>query len=145
MANIELSELTFDNIVAWPQSVKIIVCVLVCVLLLGMSYWVDTRPQLQDLAQSKQQEQRLRQEFEMKQQQAVNLNAYKAQLIEMRKSFGAMLMKLPSKTEVPGLLEDISKRFLTRKNGRHIIEHGDIGYGRANIHHSNHFINTFIR
>jgi type IV pilus assembly protein PilO len=51
----------------------------------------------------------LRSQFESKQQRAANLDAYKAQLGEMERSFGAMLRQLPGKTEVPNLLVDISQ------------------------------------
>ena len=51
----------------------------------------------------------LRAQFESKQQRAANLDAYKAQLGEMERSFGAMLRQLPGKTEVPNLLVDISQ------------------------------------
>jgi type IV pilus assembly protein PilO len=51
----------------------------------------------------------LRSQFENKQQRAANLDAYKAQLGEMERSFGAMLRQLPGKTEVPNLLVDISQ------------------------------------
>ena len=44
-----------------------------------------------------------------KQRRAANLDAYKAQLKEMEVSFGAMLRQLPSRTEVPSLLVDISQ------------------------------------
>jgi len=40
---------------------------------------------------------------------AANLEAYRVQLAEMEKSFGAMLRQLPNKTEVPNLLVDISQ------------------------------------
>ena len=51
----------------------------------------------------------LRSQFENKQQRAANLEAYKVQLGEMERSFGAMLRQLPGKTEVPNLLVDISQ------------------------------------
>jgi type IV pilus assembly protein PilO len=41
--------------------------------------------------------------------QAANLEAYKEQMAEMEISFGALLRQLPSDTEVPGLLEDITR------------------------------------
>ena len=47
---------------------------------------------------------------EQKARKAANLDAYKAQLAEMEQSFGAMLRKLPNKTEVPNLLTDISQQ-----------------------------------
>ena len=51
----------------------------------------------------------LRAQFESKQQRAANLDAYRTQLAEMERSFGAMLRQLPGKTEVPNLLVDISQ------------------------------------
>ena len=40
---------------------------------------------------------------------ATALEAYKVQMAEMEESFGALLRQLPSDTEVPGLLEDITR------------------------------------
>src|SRR5271170_6600635 len=68
--------------------------------------WNDDRPVLQK-AQSDELD--LRQQFESKQQRAANLDAYKGQLGEMERTFGAMLRQLPGKTEVPNLLVDISQ------------------------------------
>src|SRR5882724_12472552 len=71
-----------------------------------MFVWNDDRPLLQ---KAEADEQDLRAQFESKQQRAANLDAYKAQLAEMERSFGAMLRQLPGKTEVPNLLVDISQ------------------------------------
>src|SRR5450432_1449179 len=71
-----------------------------------MFVWNDDRPLLQ---KAQADEQDLRAQFESKQQRAANLEAYKAQLAEMERSFGAMLRQLPGKTEVPNLLVDISQ------------------------------------
>jgi type IV pilus assembly protein PilO len=71
-----------------------------------MFVWSDDRPQLQ---KAEADEQDLRAQFESKQQRAANLDAYKAQITEMERTFGAMLRQLPGKTEVPNLLVDISQ------------------------------------
>ena len=71
-----------------------------------MFVWNDDRPLLQ---KAEADELDLRSQFESKQQRAANLDAYKAQLGEMERSFGAMLRQLPGKTEVPNLLVDISQ------------------------------------
>jgi type IV pilus assembly protein PilO len=42
--------------------------------------------------------------------EAANLEAYKRQMLEMEESFGALVSQLPSDTEVPGLLEDITNK-----------------------------------
>jgi type IV pilus assembly protein PilO len=68
--------------------------------------WNDDRPLLQ---KAEADELDLRAQFESKQQRAANLDAYRIQLGEMEKNFGAMLRQLPGKTEVPNLLVDISQ------------------------------------
>jgi type IV pilus assembly protein PilO len=69
--------------------------------------WKDKKPEL-DAA--RQQETQLIDTLTQKARKAANLDAYKAQLAEMEQSFGAMLRKLPNKTEVPNLLTDISQQ-----------------------------------
>jgi type IV pilus assembly protein PilO len=69
--------------------------------------WKPKKPEL-DAARAE--EQTLLQTLETKAKKAANLDAYKAQLVEMEQSFGAMLRKLPNKTEVPNLLTDISQQ-----------------------------------
>ena len=51
----------------------------------------------------------MREQFETKQKKVAALDAYKEQLAEMERSFGAMLRQLPSRTEVANLLNDISQ------------------------------------
>ena len=55
----------------------------------------------------------LRSDFESKQHQAANLQAYRNQLQLMNERFGTMLKQLPAKNEMPGLLEEISKTGIT--------------------------------
>lgn len=107
--NFDINELDFDNLGSWPLPIKVISCVLICVLIVASIYWFDTRNQWGELARAERQENQLRKQFEVKQHQAASLNKYREQLTQMRKSFGHMLHQLPSRTEVPALLEDISK------------------------------------
>src|SRR5687767_11586487 len=51
----------------------------------------------------------LKGQFEDRQRKAANFDAYRAQLAEIERDFGAMLRQLPGKTEVPSLLVDISQ------------------------------------
>jgi type IV pilus assembly protein PilO len=94
----------------WPLAVRGFFVLLVF-LVLGSVFWYmlvwnEDRPILQ---KAEADEQDLRAQFENKQQRAANLDAYKQQLAEMERSFGAMLRQLPGKTEVPSLLVDISQ------------------------------------
>ena len=94
----------------WPLAVRGFFIVLIFVACSGIAWymfvWNDDRPVLQ---KAEADELDLRSQFENKQQRAANLDAYKAQLGEMERSFGAMLRQLPGKTEVPNLLVDISQ------------------------------------
>ena len=94
----------------WPFAVRALtaaVCFLVVALaLIYFFVWQDRMPELQ---KREDQEQALRNEFHTKHAKAVNLAVYKQQLADIEKSFGALLRQLPSKTEVPNLLVDISQ------------------------------------
>ena len=94
----------------WPLAIRGFFVATIFVALAGIAWyllvWNEDRPLLQKV---ETEELDLRQQFETKQQRAANLDAYKAQLAEMEKSFGAMLRQLPGKTEVPNLLVDISQ------------------------------------
>ncbi len=110
LREIDLSELTLDNLGAWPTPVKIVVWAVVFALVcfLGYSYHLKSLSEQYDA--SRQSEVQLREEFRMKAFQVANLDALRAQLAEMEEQFGALLSQLPKDTEVPGLLEDITEK-----------------------------------
>ena len=105
----DLNQLDFSNLGDWPVAAKTLAILLVCGLVAGAGYYLDTQDQLISLDRVASQEQGLRAEFERKQEKAANLEVYKQQLEEMRQSFGAMLKQLPDKTEVAALLVDVSQ------------------------------------
>ncbi|HWY26046.1 MAG TPA: type 4a pilus biogenesis protein PilO [Nevskia sp.] len=105
----ELQNLDFQNPGAWPRWVHISACVLLALIIIGAGGYFLVEPEYEDLGKEKQKEVGLRQEFESKQQKVASLDAYKAQLDEMQRSFGDMLRQLPSKAEVANLLNDISQ------------------------------------
>jgi len=109
MKDIDLNNLDFSNIGNWPVAVKIALIALVCAGAAAAGFFLDIKGQIESLERAEKQELTLKQEFENKQAKAVNLEAYKQQLKEIEESFGAMLRQLPSKTEVEGLLVDISQ------------------------------------
>ena len=94
----------------WPLAVRGFFVGIVFIACSAIAWYMfvlnDDRPVLQ---KAEADEMDLRSQFENKQQRAANLDAYKAQLGEMERSFGAMLRQLPGKTEVPNLLVDISQ------------------------------------
>jgi type IV pilus assembly protein PilO len=94
----------------WPFPIRAFFIGVIFVIVTGILWyvlvWNAARPLLQ---RAEADEQDLRQQFETKQQRAANLDAYRGQLAEMERTFGAMLRQLPGKTEVPNLLVDISQ------------------------------------
>lgn len=109
LRKVELSELDVNNLGSWPAPVKVIACLLLLVAGLGLGYYFYLQDLQTQLQQHQAQEGSLKQEFTTKAGQAANLEAYKVQMKEMEESFGMLLRQLPSDTEVPGLLEDITR------------------------------------
>ncbi|HEB27636.1 MAG TPA: pilus assembly protein PilP [Porticoccus sp.] len=108
----DVNELDVENIGSWPLAIKIIVWVTVFCAVLAGGYFYDVAELQEDLAKVQKQEEDLKSQFERKAFQASNLKAYRKQMVEMEVSFGALVSQLPSDTEVPGLLEDITNKGL---------------------------------
>ncbi len=113
LKNFDVNSLDVNNLGSAPQPVKIIIVALLCVLILGAGYWFDTKSQLSILETAKTKENELRSKFEREQRKVTNIEEYEQQLEEMRRSFGTMLRQLPDKTEIPGLIVDISQTGLS--------------------------------
>lgn len=107
--NLNLNDLTLDNIGQWPKPVKLSVIGVLALLLIGLGYWLIAKKNFQEYDSLKAQEATLKVEFETKQRQASSLEAYRNQMALMEERFGKMLQQLPTQNEMPGLLEDISK------------------------------------
>ncbi len=109
LRSVDLSDLDMNNLGSWPAAAKVIAALLLMALMLGGGYYFYLSDMQDSLDQQKAQEETLKQQFSSKAFQAANLEAYKEQMVEMEASFGALLRQLPSDTEVPGLLEDITR------------------------------------
>ena len=109
LRKIDVNDLDVNNLGSWPAPVKFITCVILLVAVLGLGYYLYLSDQQLQLDNERAQEDALKQQFSTKAFQAANLEAYKVQMAEMEESFGALLRQLPSDTEVPGLLEDITR------------------------------------
>jgi type IV pilus assembly protein PilO len=105
----DLNNLDPNNIGSWPLPVKLVLVLLLVAAIGGAGYYFDTQHMITELKKTEAKETELRQTFEAKWKKVANLDAFRAQLDEMNKSFGAMLRQLPDKTEVADLLVDISQ------------------------------------
>lgn len=106
----ELKQLDPRDPGRWPLPVRLGVIGIFFVLLsLVLLYTLVWNARKDELAALEAKELQLRDEFRKKHAKAVNLDLYKQQLVDIEKSFGAMLRQLPGKTEMPSLLVDISQ------------------------------------
>ena len=108
----DINNIDFNNIGTAPLAVKVIVVVLAAAAIIGLGFYFDNKEQLTTYDSVKAKEQELRRTFEVKVKKAANLEEHKAQLEEMRRTFGTLLRQLPSKTEIPALIVDISQTAL---------------------------------
>ncbi|HEX7348479.1 MAG TPA: type 4a pilus biogenesis protein PilO [Rhodanobacteraceae bacterium] len=105
----DLKNLDRNNIGAWPKSIKAFFIAIAVVVVLFVGWYVEIRGQQNTLAQGQADEASLKKEFVAKQAKVVNLDALKAQLAQMNEMLSQMLRELPSKTEMPALLVNISQ------------------------------------
>lgn len=106
----DINDIDFERIGVWPLPAKIFVCVLLVILVLAGTYYFKISDLNMTLDSVRAKELTLRESYRKKSFEAANLEAYKAQMDEMKSTFESLLARLPAKTEVPGLLEDIGKR-----------------------------------
>ncbi|MDI2593332.1 type 4a pilus biogenesis protein PilO [Pseudomonas sp. N3-W] len=109
LRKIDIHDLDTNNIGSWPPAIKAVACALlmVIVLALGYTFYISDLEDQLDLKRTE--ESTLKEEFADKAHMAANLELYTQQMKEMENSFGVLLRQLPSDTEVPGLLEDITR------------------------------------
>jgi len=108
-----INELDFENIGSWPLGARLAAAFIVFAIVVGGGFYYFTQDKLAELEKVENKEEPLKKEFKTKQGKAANLEAYKLQMVEMKKRFGSMLRQLPQKTEVADLLVEISQTGLS--------------------------------
>jgi len=108
-----MSDLDFNNIGNWPQNAKIVFCVFVALMILVLAYLLAVRGKRDELLAQERREVDLRAQFETEQGKAANLEPLRQQLAQMEQVLQQMLRQLPSKTEMPDLIIDISQTALS--------------------------------
>jgi len=109
LRKVDFSDLDTNNIGSWPMPVKWLTGIFLVILVLGLGYNFALSDQEEHLQQVREEESTLKSQFAGKAHMAANLERYTEQMQQMETSFGVLLRQLPSDTEVPGLLEDITR------------------------------------
>lgn len=108
----EIRDLDFNDLGGASAGAKAFLLIFIVAGILGAGYWFIVKDQQAQLQNIERQETELRQSFETKQRKAASLVVYEQQLDEMRVMLRSLLRQLPSKTEMPELLVDISQTAL---------------------------------
>jgi type IV pilus assembly protein PilO len=105
----DINNLDPNNPGVWPAPVKAVVFAVLFAAILFAGWKFDVTKQREALAALEKKEKEQIDILDARQKKAANLNALKEQMKEMEQSFGDMVKQLPNKTEVAGLLIDISQ------------------------------------
>ena len=110
----ELRRLDPKQIGSWPIVPKLGVLLLILIVIVGLSYWLDWDDQIKRIDSEESKERQLKATYLEKKKVAINLDAYRKQLDDIEKQFGALLKQLPGKSEMDALLTDINQAGLGR-------------------------------
>lgn len=112
MSSFDIRNPDFSNAGGWPVGIKAILALIIVGLIVLAGWWFRCGISKDELEMAQRKEAELRIKFEDSQAKAVNLEPLKAQLQEMEVMLQQMLRQLPSKTEMPDLIVDISQTAL---------------------------------
>jgi type IV pilus assembly protein PilO len=110
----ELNGLDFNDIGSWTRRVKILMAGIICVAILGAGFHFIVQDQRKTLATEQKKEPSLKDSYLEKKALAINLEAYKQQMVEAEETFGVLLKQLPNESEIPDLLIDMTQVGLSR-------------------------------
>ena len=109
LRKIDINDLDTNNMGSWPPAIKALAGILLMILVFSLGYSFSISDLQSQLELKREEESTLKEQFADKAHMAANLELYTQQMKEMENSFGVLLRQLPSDTEVPGLLEDITR------------------------------------
>ncbi|WP_047397021.1 type 4a pilus biogenesis protein PilO [Chitinibacter sp. ZOR0017] len=93
----------------WPLVVQLTSAVVLVAVVVAAGVFYFWQPQFDELDAGVQQEEQLKQQYLEKKKKAINLEAYRQQLLEIQQAFGALLKQLPNKSEMETLLTEINQ------------------------------------
>lgn len=122
MAKFDIRDI--NNAGAWPLSHKVGLCVGIVVVIVSLGWYLLIRDKRSEIETLERTEQTLRAEFSTKQARASNLEPLKEQLAQMEVMLQQMLRQLPSRTEMPDLIVDISQTALASGISNELFQPG---------------------
>ncbi|CAG0981977.1 hypothetical protein MTYP_01811 [Methylophilaceae bacterium] len=105
----DFNNIDFKNAGNLPLPVKLVLLAVLFFLLVAAGYWFLWRPATEELDRARAKEEELRNIYLEKKRQSINLAAYKQQMTDIERTFGALLKQLPDKSQMDALLTDINQ------------------------------------
>lgn len=102
------NNLDFNTAGSWPIGIKVIFFLLILGGGVYAGYYFHIKDLLVKHEQEVKKEPDLKRQYEVKAFQVANLDALKQQMADVEEKFEELTKQLPTDTEVPGLLEDIT-------------------------------------
>lgn len=118
----DIRNLDCSDVGAWPMPLKALCFTLTAALALLGGYALVLSDQRAELAAAEHREHALRREIAAKRPQAATLPTAHAQREHAEAALATMRQRLPARTEVPGLIEDISRAAVANGLGVERIE-----------------------
>ena len=110
----DLKQLDPKNPGGWPWLFKLGALIALFIGILVAAFFVTFQGQQESVAKEEKKEADLKTALQEKQRLAVNLESYQQQRQEIEQSFGELLKKLPTKSEIDALVIDINQAGLGR-------------------------------
>lgn len=105
----DLKKLDPKDIANWPAPIQLVSLLLLLIIVVTIGYFGLLSSEQEQLDQGRAKEAELKQTYLDKKAKAINLDAYKQQLVEIQEAFGALLKQLPSKAEMETLITEINQ------------------------------------
>jgi type IV pilus assembly protein PilO len=110
----DFNNIDLKNVGSMPMPVKMVLLAFLAVVIVALGYFGLWSSEIDEYNQAQAKETELRQTFLTKKSQAVKIEAYKQQMVDIERTFGALLKQLPDKSQMDGLLTDINQAGLGR-------------------------------
>jgi len=110
----EINNVDINDPGSWPNSFRLLMGVFGIIIIIGLTYQFIVKDKMAQLGGYQSKEAELRKEFKEKKELAINLDAYKAQMVEAENIFSVLKEQLPSESEISDLLTDVTQKGVNR-------------------------------
>ncbi len=112
--NLTLGSLNFQEAGNWPSWQKAAVCLVITIIVVAAGVFGIWKGMYEELEQGKQEEAQLKVDYTERKIKTINHDLYIEQLEQIQREFGALVKKLPERSEIDALLVDVNQAGIAR-------------------------------